>query len=68
MSWAFGPSAVVVGRAVSLGGTVLIGEDGPIELNPFTARMLRALAARPAGARQVTNDLEARSHDSGSGL
>jgi hypothetical protein len=52
MSRAFGPSAVVAGRAVSLGGTVLIGEDGPIELNPFTARMLRAGAPRPEVARQ----------------
>ena len=42
MSWAFGPSAVVGGRAVSLGGTVVIGEDNPIELSPFTAQLLRA--------------------------
>jgi Xaa-Pro aminopeptidase len=52
MCWAFGPSAVVAGRAVSLGGTVLIGEDDPIELSPFTARMLRAPAARPPAARR----------------
>jgi Xaa-Pro aminopeptidase len=42
MSWALGPSAVIGGRAVSLGGTVIIGEDDPIELSPFTARLLRA--------------------------
>jgi Xaa-Pro aminopeptidase len=42
MSWAFEPSAVVGGRAVNLGGTVIIGEDGPIELNPLTAQLLRA--------------------------
>lgn len=42
MSWVLGPSAVVAGRAVTLGGTVIIGEHGPIELNPFTARLLRA--------------------------
>jgi Xaa-Pro aminopeptidase len=41
MSWAFEPSAVIGGRAVNLGGTVIIGEDDPIELNPFTARLLR---------------------------
>jgi Xaa-Pro aminopeptidase len=41
MSWAFEPSAVVNGRAVNLGGTVVIGEDGPIELNPLTAQLLR---------------------------
>lgn len=42
MSWAFGPSAVIAGRAVSIGGTVVIGEDDPIELSPFTTRLLRA--------------------------
>ena len=42
MSWAFEPSAVVGGRAVNLGGTVIIGEDDPIELNPYTAQLLRA--------------------------
>jgi len=35
MSWAFEPRAVV-------GGTVILGEDGPIELNPLTAQLLRA--------------------------
>jgi Xaa-Pro aminopeptidase len=42
MSWAFGPSAVIGGRSVSLGGTVVIGEDDPIELGPFTTWLLRA--------------------------
>jgi Xaa-Pro aminopeptidase len=51
MCCAFGPSAVVAGRAVSLGGTVLIGTDDPIELSPSTARMLRVPAARPPAAR-----------------
>jgi hypothetical protein len=36
------PSAVVGGRAVNLGGTLIIGEDGPIELKPLTAQLLRA--------------------------
>jgi Xaa-Pro aminopeptidase len=44
MCCALGPSAVIAGRAVSLGGTVLVGEDDPIELSPFTARMLRVPA------------------------
>jgi len=48
MPWAFAPSAVVGGRAVTLGGTVVIGEDGPIELSPLTARLLRVGSARPA--------------------
>jgi hypothetical protein len=38
----FEPSAVVGGRAANIGGTVIIGEDGPIELNPLTAQLLRA--------------------------
>ncbi|NUR30121.1 MAG: M24 family metallopeptidase [Catenulispora sp.] len=42
MSFSFEPNAVVGGRAVNLGGTVVIGEDGPIELNPLTAQLLRA--------------------------
>jgi Xaa-Pro aminopeptidase len=49
MCCAIGPSAVVAGRAVSLGGTVLIGEEDPVELSPFTARMLRVLAAGRRG-------------------
>ncbi|MDT5283577.1 MAG: hypothetical protein QOJ20_4772 [Mycobacterium sp.] len=27
---------------VTLGGTVLVGEDEPVELNPLTAKLLRA--------------------------
>jgi hypothetical protein len=27
---------------VNLGGTIVIGDDGPIELNPLTANLLRA--------------------------
>jgi Xaa-Pro aminopeptidase len=50
MCWALQPSAVVAGRAVSLGGTILIGEHDPIELSPFTARMLRASATRSSAA------------------
>jgi hypothetical protein len=46
MSWAFGPSAMVGGRAVIVGGTVVIAQDGPVELNPFTARLLRVGSTR----------------------
>jgi Xaa-Pro aminopeptidase len=49
MCCALGPSAAVAGHAVSLGGTVVIGEDDPVELNPFTARLLRVPAARRHG-------------------
>jgi Xaa-Pro aminopeptidase len=52
MCCAFGPSAVVEGRMVSLGGTVLIGEDDPIELSPCTARMLRVPAPRRPAVRR----------------
>jgi Xaa-Pro aminopeptidase len=51
MCWALQPSAVVDGSAVSLGGTVLVGEDDPVELSPFTARLLRAGGTRPPVAR-----------------
>jgi Xaa-Pro aminopeptidase len=53
MCCALGPSAVVAGRAVSLGGTVLIGEDNPVELSPFTTRMLRVPAAGATRLRAV---------------
>jgi Xaa-Pro aminopeptidase len=42
MSFSFEPNAVVGGKAVNLGGTVVIGDDDPIELNPLTAQLLRA--------------------------
>jgi hypothetical protein len=40
---------VVGSGAVSLGGTVVIAEDGPIELNPSTARLLRVGGPPSAG-------------------
>ncbi len=52
MSWAFGPSAVIGGRAVSLGGTVLIGEDDPIELSALTTQLLRIRGVRPPAHRE----------------
>jgi Xaa-Pro aminopeptidase len=51
MCCAFRPSAVVAGHAVSLGGPVVICEDDPIELSPFTARMLRVPGARRPATR-----------------
>lgn len=42
MTFAFEPNCVMNGRMVNLGGTVVVGEDDPIELNPRTARLLRA--------------------------
>jgi Xaa-Pro aminopeptidase len=42
MTFAFEPNAVIGGRLANLGGTVVIGDDDPIELNPFTAQLLHA--------------------------
>jgi hypothetical protein len=39
---AFEPNCVINGKLASIGGTVIIGDDGPVELNPFTAQLLRA--------------------------
>lgn len=41
MTFAFEPSCVINGRMVNLGGTVVVGNDDPIELNALTARLLR---------------------------
>ncbi|MEV4000619.1 M24 family metallopeptidase [Actinomadura sp. NPDC049753] len=42
MTFAFEPNAVIGGHLTNIGGTVVIGEDAPIELNPFTAQLLRS--------------------------
>ena len=42
MTFAVEPSCVFGRRPVTLGGTVVVGDDGPIELNPLTAQLLRA--------------------------
>ncbi|HVX44519.1 MAG TPA: peptidase, partial [Mycobacteriales bacterium] len=42
MTFAFEPSCVINGRMANLGGTVIVGDDAPIELNPLTAQLLRA--------------------------
>ncbi|MGW5686615.1 M24 family metallopeptidase [Nonomuraea sp. NPDC003754] len=42
MTFAFEPNAVIGDHLVNLGGTVVIGEDEPHELNPFTAQLLRS--------------------------
>jgi Xaa-Pro aminopeptidase len=42
MTFAFEPNCVFDGKLASIGGTVIIGEAGPIELNPLTAQLLRA--------------------------
>lgn len=42
MTFAFEPSCGFGSRLVTMGGTVIVGEDGPIELNPYTAQLLRA--------------------------
>jgi hypothetical protein len=42
MTFAFEPNAVIGDRLVNLGGTIVIGEDDPVELNPLTAQLLRS--------------------------
>ena len=42
MTFAFEPSCGFGPRLVTMGGTVIVGDDGPIELNPYTAQLLRA--------------------------
>ncbi|MFF4893559.1 M24 family metallopeptidase [Micromonospora chersina] len=44
MTFAFEPNAVIGDRIVNLGGTVVIGEDEAVELNPYTAQLLRSPA------------------------
>jgi hypothetical protein len=41
MTFAFEPSCVIGDHMVNVGGTLVVGEDGPIELNASTARLLR---------------------------
>jgi len=41
MSFALEPSSFFGSRGVCIGGTVLLGEDGPIELNPDLAHLVR---------------------------
>jgi len=42
MSFVFEPNCVIGHHTINIGGTVIVGNDEPIELNPFTARLLRA--------------------------
>jgi Xaa-Pro aminopeptidase len=42
MTFAFEPNAVIGEHLVNFGGTVVIGDDDPVELNPFTAQLLRS--------------------------
>lgn len=42
MTFALEPNYVIGGHLAYLGGTVIVGEDETIELNPYTAQILRA--------------------------
>lgn len=42
MAFSLEPNCVVGRHTVSIGGTVIMSETGPTELNPFTAQLLRA--------------------------
>ncbi|MEU8351282.1 MULTISPECIES: M24 family metallopeptidase [unclassified Streptomyces] len=41
MSFAFEPNYAIGRHLAHIGGTVIVGEDEPVELNPYTARILR---------------------------
>ncbi len=41
MTFAFEPSCAFGSRGVTIGGTVVVGQDGPIELNPDVAKLFR---------------------------
>jgi Xaa-Pro aminopeptidase len=43
MSFAFEPSCGFGHHLVCVGGTVIVGEHGPIELNPYTAQLHRVM-------------------------
>jgi Xaa-Pro aminopeptidase len=45
MTFAFEPNCVFGRRTANLGGTVIVGDDAPVELNPRTARLLHARAS-----------------------
>ncbi|MFD4636951.1 M24 family metallopeptidase [Lentzea sp. NPDC058436] len=51
MSFAFEPNYAFGRHLVHLGGTVIVGEDQPIELNPYTAQLLPAAGDRVAISR-----------------
>ncbi|MFC7674232.1 M24 family metallopeptidase [Mycolicibacterium sp. GCM10028919] len=48
MTFAMEPNYVFGNHLAYLGGTVIVGDPDPIELNPCTARLLHAEGARPA--------------------
>ncbi|MBB3053186.1 Xaa-Pro aminopeptidase [Prauserella isguenensis] len=48
MSFALEPNYVFGRHLAYIGGTVIVGEDGAIELNPYTARILRAAGTTTA--------------------
>lgn len=42
MTFAFEPNCAIGRRTVNIGGTVIVGADKAIELNPHTAEVLHA--------------------------
>ncbi|WP_433444842.1 hypothetical protein [Nonomuraea sp. CA-141351] len=48
MTFAFEPNYAFGRHLVHLGGTVIVGDDEPIELNPYTAQILRAAGTTSA--------------------
>jgi Xaa-Pro aminopeptidase len=48
MTFAFEPNYAFGRRLAYIGGTVIVGDDEPIELNPYTAQILRAAGTAQA--------------------
>ncbi|WP_236050950.1 M24 family metallopeptidase [Nonomuraea cypriaca] len=46
MTFVFEPNYAFARHMVHIGGTVIVGEDEPIELSPYTAQILRATGRR----------------------
>ncbi|NBE93074.1 aminopeptidase P family protein [Nonomuraea sp. KC401] len=52
MTFVLEPNYAFGRRMVHLGGTVVVGEDLPVQLNPYTARILRATGTPAPGHRR----------------
>lgn len=56
MTFVLEPRCVVGRRVVTVGGTVLVGPDSGVELNPYTARLLRTASTTPSSTRAHAAD------------
>jgi len=56
MCFAFEPNYAFGRHVAHLGGTVIVGEDEPIELGAYTAQMLQAAGTATDGIRTDTRE------------